>query len=78
MDEANKRLMPYGGVILPIDKVITITIPKRIGSTPRAIAIGAKTGTNIRIAGTGSINVPKTTNKNAQKNKKTLGPVAKL
>ena len=52
------RTGPTGGVIVPIDKLKTIIIPKCTGFMPKLKAIGKKIGVNISTAGVGSINVP--------------------
>lgn len=58
-----KRIVPTGGVIVPIDKLKQRRIPKCIGLMPNAVQIGSKIGVNISIAGVTSINVPTTSNK---------------
>ena len=58
-----KRIVPTGGVIVPIDRLKHRRIPKCIGLMPNAVQIGSKIGVNIRIAGVTSMNVPTTSNK---------------
>ena len=55
---ATNKVIPYGGVIIPIDKFNIMIKPKCRGSTPNAIATGISTGTSIRIAEILSINIP--------------------
>ena len=57
-----KRIVPTGGVIVPIDKLKQSRIPNCIGLMPNAVHIGSKIGVKIRIAGVTSINVPTTSN----------------
>ena len=45
-----KRIVPTGGVIVPIDKLKQRRIPKCIGLMPNAVHIGSKIGVKIRIA----------------------------
>lgn len=61
--EATKRLIPSGGVIKPIAKLVTMIKPKWIGSTPSDAATGIKIGAKIRIAGVVSIKQPTINNK---------------
>ena len=58
-----KRIVPTGGVIVPIDKLKQSKIPKWIASIPSDLQIGKRIGVNISIAGVTSINVPTTSNK---------------
>lgn len=57
-----KRIVPIGGVIVPIDKLKQSKIPKWIASIPSDLQIGKRIGVNISIAGVTSINVPTTSN----------------
>lgn len=57
-----KRIVPTGGVIVPIDKLKQSKIPKWIASIPSDLQIGKRIGVNISIAGVTSINVPTTSN----------------
>src|SRR5690625_3286498 len=50
MPEATNKFTPRGGVIKPIAKLTTMTIPKCIGSKPMLTAIGSKIGVKIMIA----------------------------
>ena len=61
--EATKRLIPSGGVINPMAKLVTMIKPKWIGSTPIEAATGIKIGAKIKIAGVVSIKQPTTNNK---------------
>lgn len=56
--EATKRLIPSGGVIKPIAKLVTIIKPKWIGSTPKDVATGKRIGANTKIAGVVSMKQP--------------------
>src|SRR5690554_325075 len=49
---------PTGGVHTPIHRLVTIIIPKWIGSMPKETATGRKIGVNINTAGVISINRP--------------------
>lgn len=61
--EATKRLIPSGGVINPMAKLVTMIKPKWIGSTPIEAATGIKIGAKIKIAGVVSIKQPTISNK---------------
>lgn len=52
------KMLPTGGVIVPIQRLNTITIPNSTGDKPHCIAIGRKIGVKIRIAGVVSKKVP--------------------
>ena len=56
--DATNRLIPRGGVMNPIARLTTITMPKWIGSTPNCAAIGNKIGASTIIAGVVSIKHP--------------------
>lgn len=62
--EPTYKTVPTGGVINPIDKLITIMIPKYAISILYALNTGNKTGTKINTAGIKSITHP-TSNKNS-------------
>lgn len=56
--EAIKRFSPKGGVSKPISQFITRTTPKCMGSTPRDVITGKRTGvTSMMVAGV-SMNMP--------------------
>jgi hypothetical protein len=52
------KTIPTGGVFKPSIKAKTITNPKCIGSMPRLVVIGARTGTNMIRAAAVSIKQP--------------------
>lgn len=58
MPQATNKFTPNGGVIKPIERLTTITIPKWTGSIPTDVAIGNNIGANIIIAAVVSIKVP--------------------
>ena len=60
MPEATKRLIPMGGVIIPMARLQVMIIPKWIGSTPIAVATGTIIGVRIMIFGMLSMNIPHT------------------
>src|SRR5262245_11246502 len=49
IDCATKMLMPNGGVNVPMLRFVTTMMPKWIGSTPIACAIGTSSGVSTRI-----------------------------
>ena len=51
-------LIPTGGVIMPIIRLKTITMPKCTGFTPAAIKGGRRIGVSIMIAAVDSRNIP--------------------
>lgn len=53
-----KRVVPTGGVMLPIHKLKISIIPKWTGCIPSALQTGRKIGVKIRQAGVISIKVP--------------------
>jgi hypothetical protein len=55
---ATYSVIPYGGVIIPIERFRITTTPKCSGSMPKLVAIGNKTGTMTRIAEIPSMNMP--------------------
>ena len=50
--------VPTGGVIKPIEQLITNSRPKYVGSIPAILMTGIKRGTRIRIVGLKSITMP--------------------
>ena len=60
MPEATKRLMPMGGVTMPIARLQVMMMPKWTGSTPRATAIGTIIGVRIMMFGMLSMIMPQT------------------
>ena len=60
MPEATKRLMPIGGVTIPIARLQVMMIPKCTGSTPAAVAIGTMIGVKIMMFGMLSMIIPQT------------------
>ena len=57
-DNATNRFTANGGVIAPIEKLITIISPKCTRSMPNALAAGARIGARIIMPGPGSKNIP--------------------
>ena len=53
------KIAPTGGVIHPIHRLKVIITPKCTGFIPKLSAIGRNIGVKIKMAGVGSINVPK-------------------
>ena len=49
---------PTGGVQRPIHKLSISTIPKWVGSIPKAVTIGRKIGVKISTAGVASMKIP--------------------
>src|SRR3954469_16782286 len=58
IDCATKMLMPNGGVNVPMLRLVTTIMPKWIGSTPTASAIGNSSGVSTRIADAVSMKQP--------------------
>jgi hypothetical protein len=57
-DDTN-RVIPTGGVLIPIARFVTVMRPKCMGSTPNFVTIGNRMGTIRIIAGVVSRIVPK-------------------
>lgn len=55
-----KRIVPTGGVIVPIERLKQSRIPNWIALMPNVLQIGNRIGVKIRIAGVTSMNVPTT------------------
>ena len=51
MPDATNRLMPIGGVTIPIARLQVMMIPKCTGSIPAAVAIGTMIGVKIMMFG---------------------------
>ena len=60
--DATNKLTPNGGEQKPIARLIVRTVPKWIGSIPKALAIGSNTGVNMTIAAIVSKNIPTISN----------------
>ena len=56
--EATKRLIPKGGVMKPIAKLVTMIRPKWIGSRPIEVATGKRIGAKTKMAGVVSMKQP--------------------
>ena len=58
--DATNRLMPIGGVTIPIARLQVMMIPKCTGSIPAAVAIGTMIGVKIMMFGMLSMIIPQT------------------
>ena len=56
--DATNRLMPMGGVTIPMARLQVMMIPKWMGSTPKAVATGTIMGVRIMMLGMLSMNIP--------------------
>ena len=61
--DATNRLMPMGGVTIPMARLQVMMIPKWMGSTPKAVATGTIMGVRIMILGMLSMNIPQISRK---------------
>ena len=64
-----KSTEPTGGVQSPIQRFITITIPKCTGSIPNFVTIGRKMGVKMSTAGVISMKIPTNSNIKLMSNK---------
>src|SRR6187455_1626189 len=70
--QAVNRQLPTGGVAKPSAILVSTRMPKWIGSTPRAAAIGVRIGIRMRIAGVVSMNMPMMKNRICTRSRKTM------